>query len=332
MDKHPENARDLLSPEEIEALLSTKDEPEDDVETAEPQGLGGTTHKHAVLYDFRHPRCLTSPEEEELVRRHRKMAHVIEENYARLISARVDCVFKNLAYMSSQDYRSMLRGHEVFGHIVFKNGKGRVLIEFEASLVFSLLDHMLGGPGEVKQERRTLTDVESALFCQVLRSIKDTFNELCSHHETLYAKEVIPIAQRDIEREPSQAYDKLVAASFSLHLPKIDEGTVKFIYSPSWLRAMIKSRNVNMDELKTHPVHQGLLGMNLGRAHHTVSVELGHVEMGIRQLMALKITDIIKLNLGTEEACVLKIGGLPKFTVKLLDEKQRRYVKILKRI
>ena len=87
-----------------------------------------------------------------------------------------------------------------------------------------------------------------------------------------------------------------------------------------------------MDELKTHPVHQGLLGMNLGRVHHTVSVELGHVEMGIRQLMALKITDIIKLNLGTEEACVLKIGGLPKFTVKLLDEKQRRYVKILKRI
>ena len=315
------STHDLLSQDEIDALLHGVDSGAVDTEPAPDPGVART-------YDF--------ASQDRIIRGRMPTLEMVNERFVRLwriglfglIRRSADLSVRGIDLIKFGDYLHQLYVPTNLNLIKFKPLRGTGLIVFEPKLVFSVVDNFFGGDGRypTRIEGREFTATEMRVI-QLL--LKQTFADL--------AEAWAPVLDIECEYMNSEINphfanivtprEYVVVSRFHVELEGGGgEIHVTLPYSMlepirELLDAGIQSDRVDRDESWNVSMREQLMS-----AEVNVSSVLARRRIDLRQLTQLKVGDILPIDLPAEvPVCV---EGIPVFTGRFGTANGSNVVKI----
>ncbi|MGY0632993.1 flagellar motor switch protein FliM [Luteimonas sp. A478] len=315
------SANDLLSQDEIDALLHGVDSGEVDIEPPPEPG-------EARTYDL--------ASQDRIIRGRMPTLEMVNERFARLwriglfnlIRRSADLSVRGIELIKFSDYLHSLYVPTNLNLIRFKPLRGTGLIVFEPKLVFAVVDNFFGGDGRypTRIEGREFTATEMRVIQLML---KQTFADL----EEAWS----PVLEAECEYVSSEINphfanivtprEYVVVSRFHVDLEGGGgEIHVTLPYSMlepirELLDAGIQSDRVDRDESWNISLREQLMGAEI-----TVSSALTQRQIDLRQLTGLKVGDVLPIDLPEEvPVCV---EGIPLFSGRFGTANGRNVVKL----
>ncbi|XQW85846.1 flagellar motor switch protein FliM [Thalassotalea piscium] len=304
---------DLLSQDEIDALLHGVDEVEEE-EVAEELGAteGGTSD-----YDF--------SSQDRIVRGRMPTLEMVNERFARHMRISLFNMMRRTAEVSINGIQMIKFGeyvHTLFvptslNMVRFRPLKGTALITMEARLVFILVDNFFGGDGRyhAKIEGREFTPTERRIIQMLLKLIFEDYKEAWSPVMD------VSFEYLDSEVNPSMANivsptEVVVISSFHIEL---DGGGGDFHVALPYsmlepIRELLDA-GVQSDKEDTDMRWSKALRDEIMDVPVELTTKFLEVDIPLQQIMDLQVGDIIPIEM-PEHVTVL-IEELPSFRAKL---------------
>ncbi|MGB9822377.1 MULTISPECIES: flagellar motor switch protein FliM [Thermodesulfovibrio] len=314
---------EILSQEEIDALLKGISGGEVETETAEvPSGIRP--------YDF------TS--QEKIVRGRMPSLDIINERLARNfrialssdIRKIVEIVNVNVNITKFYDFLRSVPFPSSLNIIKLEPLRGFSLVVFDAPMIFSLIEFYFGGSGKgyYKPEGREFTPIEQRIIHKVVMMFLESMEEAW--------KPVFPVKPQYIRSEMNPQFvtivtpvDVVIETEFTLEIETreckvmvcIPYSSVEPIKEKLYSAFLADRDEIDMKWI-------GRLKAQIKQCPVNVEAVLGKVTIDFKTLLELKVGDIVNLQKRIDEDMDLLVEGVPKFKGKLGTFKGNYAIKI----
>ena len=312
---------DLLSQDEIDALLHGVDE-------VEEEEIGDIGDESATEYDF--------SSQDRIVRGRMPTLEMVNERFARHLRISLFNMMRRTTEVSINGVQMLKFGeyiHTLFvptslNMVRFRPLKGTALITLEARLVFILVDNFFGGDGRypAKIEGREFTPTERRIIQLLLKIVFEDYMEAWSPVMD------VEFEYLDSEVNPSMANivsptEVIVVCSFHIEL---DGGGGDFHISLPYsmlepIRELLDA-GVQSDKEDTDMRWSGALKDEIMDVEVEMNAMLGEKELSLRQIMDLKAGDIIPFDM--PEEMLVNVEELPSFRATLGRTRENVAIKI----
>ena len=317
---------DLLSQDEIDALLHGVDEvEEEDVEESEMSSS-------AIEYDF--------SSQDRIVRGRMPTLEMVNERFARHMRVSLFNMMRRSAEVSINGIQMIKFGeyiHTLFvptslNMVRFRPLKGTGLITMEARLVFILVDNFFGGDGRyhAKIEGREFTPTERRIIQMLLKIIFEDYKEAWGP--------VMDVSFEYLDSEVNPAMANIVSPTevvviSSFHI-ELDGGGGDFHVALPYsmlepirelLDAGVQSDKEDTDLRWSKALRDEILDVKVQLTTHMLDLELP-----LETIMNMKNGDIIPIDM--PEYITVLIEGLPTFRSKLGRSRENIALQIVERI
>ena len=339
---------DVLSQSQIDALLKSmqgggggEPEPEkvqDDTVKAKPKAE--TEQIKYSKYDFYSPRKFTKDK--------MKILNSVFENYARIITSRVNGVFRvmtDITVMEVQErryYEYVNSLHEndmvTLVNTILPNYNRKLvplMIYVTPGLVITLIDHMLGGGEEVVKVKDgyRYSDVEIALYRRILSYLIQALSDGFSNYINLEFE-----AQR-LEDNPSMIQDVGVDETVAIILLNVDVAglaseRIRICIPGTLLESIFQVMDTRKHLAKGYAYEDNkeTILENIRQSQLPVTGQLGTVALDLSDIYHLKVGDVIDMNKPKDRDVKLYIGKQPWFTGKMGVYKKNVAIRINRRL
>ena len=318
---------DLLSQDEIDALLHGVDDVEEEEIVEDSADSEGTSD-----YDF--------SSQDRIVRGRMPTLEMVNERFARHMRISLFNMMRRTAEVSINGIQMIKFGeyvHTLFvptslNMVRFRPLKGTALITMEARLVFILVDNFFGGDGRyhAKIEGREFTPTERRIIQMLLKLIFEDYKEAWSPVMD------VSFEYLDSEVNPSMANivsptEVVVISSFHIEL---DGGGGDFHVALPYsmlepIRELLDA-GVQSDKEDTDMRWSKALRDEIMDVPVELSTKFIDVELPLSEIMELESGDIIPIEM-PEHVTVL-IENLPSFRAKLGRSRDNLALKIVEKI
>jgi len=314
---------DLLSQDEIDALLHGVDDVEEEEVVEEVTSSEGTSD-----YDF--------SSQDRIVRGRMPTLEMVNERFARHLRISLFNMMRRTAEVSINGIQMIKFGeyvHTLFvptslNMVRFRPLKGTALITMEARLVFILVDNFFGGDGRyhAKIEGREFTPTERRIIQMLLKIVFEDYKEAWSPVMD------VSFEYLDSEVNPSMANivsptEVVVISSFHIEL---DGGGGDFhIALPYSMLEPIRElldAGVQSDKEDTDMRWSKALRDEIMDVQVELSTKFLDVELSLQKIMDFKVGDIIPIDM--PETLTVLIEKLPTFRAKLGRSRENVALKI----
>ncbi|MDF2178286.1 flagellar motor switch protein FliM [Aliiglaciecola sp. CAU 1673] len=316
---------DLLSQDEIDALLHGVDEVEEEEVGSEPSGS-------ALEYDF--------SSQDRIVRGRMPTLEMVNERFARHMRVSLFNMMRRSAEVSINGIQMIKFGeyiHTLFvptslNMVRFRPLKGTGLITMEARLVFILVDNFFGGDGRyhAKIEGREFTPTERRIIQMLLKLIFEDYKEAWAP--------VMDVSFEYLDSEVNPAMANIVSPTevvviSSFHI-ELDGGGGDFHVALPYsmlepIRELLDA-GVQSDKEDTDLRWSKALRDEIMDVQVEISATLMDFELSLHEVMDLKEGDIIPVDL--PEHVVLFVEDLPTFRTKMGRSRDNVALKITEKI
>ncbi|MCP4320932.1 MAG: flagellar motor switch protein FliM [Alteromonadales bacterium] len=318
---------DLLSQDEIDALLHGVDDVEEEV--VESEDGGGESHVH---FDF--------SSQDRIVRGRMPTLELVNERFARHLRISLFNMLRHTAEVSINGVQMLKFGeyvHTLFvptslNMVRFRPLKGTGLVTMEARLVFILVENFFGGDGRhhAKIEGREFTPTERRIIQMLLKIIFEDYHDAWApvmDAEFEYLDSEVNPAMANIV-SPTEV---IVVNSFHIEL---DGGGGDFHIAMPYsmlepirelLDAGVQSDKEDTDQRWSQALEDEIMDVDVD-----FTAKLLEKELTLRDMIDLKAGDIIPVDL--PEAMLVSVEGLPTFRATLGQSKENLALKITERI
>lgn len=158
---------------------------------------GGNPGRHAEPYDFRRP--------DRIAKDQLRAIHVLHENFARSLASSLSAYLRAYAMvnlvsveqLSFMEFSQCLPSPSCIVSIGMKPFDGNALLEINPSLVFPILEMLLGGSGKTTfKVAREVTEIEQSIlegiFRIILNDLKSAWGQVASIHFAIDAFDTEP--------------------------------------------------------------------------------------------------------------------------------------------
>ncbi len=318
---------DLLSQDEIDALLHGVDDVEEEELVEDSADSGGMSD-----YDF--------SSQDRIVRGRMPTLEMVNERFARHMRISLFNMMRRTAEVSINGIQMIKFGeyvHTLFvptslNMVRFRPLKGTALITMEARLVFILVDNFFGGDGRyhAKIEGREFTPTERRIIQMLLKLIFEDYKEAWSPVMD------VSFEYLDSEVNPSMANivsptEVVVISSFHIEL---DGGGGDFHVALPYsmlepIRELLDA-GVQSDKEDTDMRWSKALRDEIMDVPIEISTKFIEVNLPLSQVMELEAGDIIPIDM-PEHVTVL-VESLPSFRAKLGRSRENLALKIESKI
>lgn len=319
---------DLLSQDEIDALLHGVD----DVEEEEIDDTGEGRGHHAMEYDF--------SSQDRIVRGRMPTLEIVNERFARHMRISLFNMMRRTAEVSINGVQMIKFGeyvHTLFvptslNMVRFRPLKGTALITMEARLVFILVDNFFGGDGRyhAKIEGREFTPTERRIIQMLLKLIFEDYKEAWAP--------VMDVSFEYLDSEVNPAMANVVSPTevvviSSFHI-ELDGGGgdfhVALPYSMLEPIRDILDAGVQSDKEDTDLRWSKALRDELMDVKVDLSTKMLETDLSLKEIMELKAGDIIPVEI--PEYITVLIEDLPTYRAKLGRSRDNVALKIVEKI
>lgn len=325
---------DALSQHQIDELFESlnnegQDE-ENDVEVKE---------KRIKNYNFKMPQKFTK---EDL-----KLIRDIYEQYSRLVASyitgitRLYCHAKVL-HVEEQKYyefNNSLEDYVMMGVVALNFDNQDIMdaectIQFSNAITFSLIDRLMGGPGQTFEISRDFTEIEVSIIRTILEKMTVFLQEAWSGYininpslarietnarltKSIAPDEIIVTATLEIELNKRKSL-------MTISIPAINMEEIITNFSGRY--TTISKRSVD-DERRMEQrsnIMKGVKNSNL-----TMRTILAETKIDLSDILSLRINDIIPLDVPITQNAMIKINNVQWFTAKPGISNNKKAIKII---
>lgn len=319
---------DLLSQDEIDALLHGVDEvEEEDIESSDA-GQGGKT----MQFDF--------SSQDRIVRGRMPTLEMVNERFARHMRISLFNMMRRTAEVSINGVQMIKFGeyvHTLFvptslNMVRFRPLKGTGLITMEARLVFILVDNFFGGDGRyhAKIEGREFTPTERRIIQMLLKLIFEDYKEAWAP--------VMDVSFEYLDSEVNPAMANIVSPTevvviSSFHI-ELDGGGGDFHVALPYsmlepirelLDAGVQSDKEDTDLRWSKALRDEIMDVKVG-----LSTKMLDIDLTLRDIMEMKAGDIIPCEI--PDHITVLIEDLPTFRAKMGRSRDNVALKIIEKI
>lgn len=308
---------DMLSENEIEALLSTLGSENEETEEVGGTDEGGkpTVRKNVKLYNFKRP--------DKFSRDHIRTLNNIHEQFARLNTTSMSAQLRTLvnyhvASVDQMTYEEFIRSipsPSCMAIIMMDPLKGNAILEIDPAITFTIIDRLFGGAGSAAKINRELTEIETKVMefmtSKMLVSLREAWTSVIDLRPRLGQIEGNPnFIQGVAPNEMSvvitfETKVSEVEGLMNLCLPFMTiEPIIQKLSSQYWYST--GGRSVSRDAYN-------VIKERIATVFVDVIAEIGELDIRIGDVVDLKQGDIIKLNTSPRNDIILKVGSQKKY-------------------
>ncbi len=321
---------DILSQEEIDALLDVVEDEGDDILESEDDGGGGHHHQRQVtLYDFKRPNRVSKEQLRAFRGIHDKMARSLASQISSIMRSIVEIQLHSVDQMTYGEFLMSLPNPTSFNVFSVKPLEGSGVIEINPSIAFPMLDRLLGGKGEPFDASREFSDIELSLFETVLRVMMSTLKEAWAP-----VMEIFPVIEN---KESSPNVVQIVAQNEIVVMVVMEiiighsSGMMNICYPVIALEPVLPklaSRDLMLNETSSKKSRNTELQVLLGGAKVEVEANLGSANISMMDILEIKIGDILRLATPADDIVTVSVDGKDRFKGEIGLRRFRKSIQI----
>jgi flagellar motor switch protein FliM len=303
---------EVLSQDEIDQLLLAISSGGNEAEDFKPVN---DTRK-IKIYDFKRP--------DKFSKEQIRTVSIMHETFARLTTTSLSAQLRSLVHVhvASVDqltYEEFIRSIPTPTTLAVINMdplKGNAILEIDPSITFSMIDRLFGGTGAGAKVSRDLTDIEQSVMEGIIVRILANMREAWT--------QVIDLRPRLGQIETNPQFAQIVPPSEMVVLVTLEtkvgeeEGMMNFCLPYITIEPIISklSSQFWFSSVRRSSTTQylGVLKQKLSDVDMDVVAEIGSINVPIRDVLALRVGDIVRLsNVRIGDPLSLSIGNKKKF-------------------
>lgn len=303
---------DVLTQEQIDALLAAANEDSNSLEELKREE---TTRKIKV-YDFKRPDKFSKDQIRTLYMLHESFARMLNTYMSSHLRTLVNVDVASVEQLTYQEFVQSLANPSVITILGVPPLKGNIIFEISTEIAFAYLDRVFGGDGSTTMKTRVLTEIEDAVMRRFVNSAMDRFKEAWSNvtpmNPVLEATESNPQFTQIVPPN-----DMVVIVTMQTKLGEVEgmmnicipylvlEPIMSKLTTTFWVAATAAKDNASG--------HAEILRKKLNRTKVPLVVEVGRVQITIREFLTLGFGDVLQLNTKVKDDFPCMVGTNPKF-------------------
>lgn len=302
---------DILTQEEIDKLLSAANDP-DSLETLKQE----ETSKKIKVYDFKRPDKFSKDQIRTLYMLHESFARMLNTYMSSQLRTLVNVDVASVEQLTYQEFVQSIANPSVITILSVPPLKGSIIFEISSEIAFAYIDRVFGGDGNTTMKARVLTEIEDAVMRRFVNTAMERFQESWANitpmNPNLEATESNPQFTQIVPPN-----DMVVIVTLHTKLGEV-EGMMN-ICIPYLVLEPIMSKLTTTFWVATSVAkdeQQGqaeVIRRKLNRTKVPFVVEVGRVEITIREFLTLGFGDVLQLDRKVKDDFPCMIGNNPKF-------------------
>lgn len=303
---------DILTQEEIDKLLAAANEGETSLEELKRE----ETAKKIKVYDFKRPDKFSKDQIRTLYMLHESFARLLNTYMSSHLRTLVNVDVASVEQLTYQEFVQSLANPSVITILGVPPLKGNIIFEISSEIAFAYLDRVFGGDGTTAIKTRVLTEIEDAVMRRFVNSAMERFRESWSNvtpmNPVLEATESNPQFTQIVPPN-----DMVVIVTLQTKLGEIEgmmnicipylvlEPIMSKLTTTFWVAASVAKDDDGG--------HADIIRKKLNKTKVPLVVEVGRVNITIREFLTLGFGDVLQLNTKVKEDFPCMIGTNAKF-------------------
>ncbi len=324
---------DILSQEEVDALLSAVSEGDPQAEIRrEP-----VEHVHTSRYDFKRPERISKEE----IQGFQTLAELFARDLSTALGASLRAVARvsviSVEQTTYDEYAISISNPTSYNIIQLPPLDGNVILEFSPSLTFPIIDRMLGGRGAAIPENRELTEIEQRLTVKIIEIVLDTLIKTWRHVEEFSWKLVAQENDPQIVQIVAGSEIALVLR-FELNVGDIS-GTTSLCIPAVVIEPLLERVGAEYTFYGSRPQSRDAQAKKrieeiVTEAKVPIEADMVGSVISVGDLLKLQIGDIVRLDnsVADESSITVSVRKKPKFKAKQGRIGNKQAIQIVSRI
>jgi flagellar motor switch protein FliM len=317
---------DILSQEEIDALLEVVEEEGDSAEVSSGE-LG--EEKQIILYDFKRPNRVSKEQLRAVKGIHDKMARNLAAQISSIMRSIVEIQLHSVDQMTYGEFLMSLPSPTSFNVFSIKPLDGSCVIEINPSIAFPMIDRLLGGVGESFESTRELTDIELNLLDAILRIVMQRLKEGWAPITEMYPNVETKESSPNVVQVVSQ--NEIVIMVVMEIIIGNSSGMINLCYPVIYLEPILSrlaNRDIMLGETSAKKSRNKELTALIGRAEVFTEALIGKSELSVGELLDIEEGDVIRLDRAANDEAIISIDRKELFLADIGLHRFRKSIKI----
>ncbi|NLW31777.1 MAG: flagellar motor switch protein FliM [Fibrobacter sp.] len=328
---------DILSQEEVDALLSAVSSGGDSDLSENGQGSSGIeddsseVEKSLSLYDFRRPDRVSKDQMRTLQNLHDGYARQFSTTLTNFLRTFVEIELVSVDQLTYSEFVMSISNPSCIYVFKMEPLEGTAIIEINPSLVFFIIDRLFGGQGRPSEQNRELTLIEQNVIIRIvergLNDLKEVWEHIGIFSPKIEAYETNP---QFVQIAPPGETVILISLEvrmqnasglMSICFPyMLLEGVINNLSGENWMSSQSSATSETRETLESE----------LQDIELTLSTVIGKTELTIRDLLQLQKGDVLCLDKLYDSDLLVQIDGKTKMAGRSGLVGRKKAVKITK--
>jgi flagellar motor switch protein FliM len=296
----------ILSQEEIDALLSSMSKGEVDLEEEKKADVD------LEVYDLTSQNISFGNQFPALEEIYDKFSNLLSKSLSASLQRSIEVAFISTEVLKFGEYIKDFNNPTSFNIFSMDPLIGSAMLSIQPNLVFSLIDCMFGGDGKPFAQMREFTLIEQRMIgkfaVEVLRNLEQAWEPVFPVQTDIRKKETKPDYVRLVAPD-----ELIISVVFSIEGAEFS-GNINLCISYLMLepiRDNLSSRSLKEKEMENAWSSQ--LKDLIRDTEVTVIAELGRSIHTVRDLLNLQVEDVLKLNTSPQDLITVNVEEVPKY-------------------
>lgn len=303
---------DILSQDEVDLLLNAVSEGE--IADA-PREERATSQRNLSTYDFRRPERVSKEQLkglQSLFEAFAREASIIFPSFLRTV-VRIDLT--SIDQLTYDEFILSVSRPTALSVVNMSPLEGNAVVEMSPSMVFPIIDRVLGGKGITLSEAREMTEIENRIIQRItmmmLDSLSRAWEQLIEFNLSVIQQESDPLIVQIVAGS-----EMVILVGYEVHIGET-VGTMNFCVPLLVLSPILDqisqqahfSRKLS-DEVAV--LTRAAIKASLAKANLPVEVLLGNARLTLSEVAGLQVGDVIQLAASPTDPAVVRIGGVER--------------------
>lgn len=310
----------ILTQEEIDALFSAVKEPKEPKEEAQ---------KEVTPFDFRRPDRIAREQIRAIYLAHDYFARSLSSSLSAFLRAFVEVKLASIEQVPYADFLQSLPEQTYVTSILMNPLNGAAALEINPSLVFPMIDIILGGPGQPLKEQREISEIEQtiaeAVLKILLRDLQEAWKPIIDLRLEIDRAETKPQLLQIVA--PGEV---VVSVTFNAKLGE-NVGTINLAIPALMLKLgkqnFSQSWSLRRKAITTADVNK--IKALVQKAPVSVRAEIRGTHITVKDIINLEKGDVVRFDNKATDPVFATIGGIPKFTGEIMVFQNKKALKVV---
>lgn len=324
-------AEEVLSQNEIDALLSAISSGEMDADELKQDEKA----KKVKTYDFKRALRFSKDQIRSLTRIHENFARLLTTFYSARLRTFVQISVASVDQVPYEEFIRSIPTMTILNTYSLAPLEGKILIEYDPTIAFAMLDRTLGGRGSSVNKINNLTEIETTLMTQLFESgmenLKSAWQSVEDVDPILEEFEVNPQFLQMVSPNETVVVVTLnstigeTSGMINICIPHVVlEPIVSKLSIHYWMQAPV-DRQGDETELRD-------LSASIQKASIDLKAILGETSIHVEELFNLREGDVLMLNQQIDRPLDVRVDNQVKFKAQPGKQKNKLAIQIMEEI